>query len=69
MSHDFISEDILIYMLKAKCKGSGLRKFCKLTDLDPGNVSNVINGKRCMQNKIAAALGYEPIFMYQRISK
>lgn len=60
-----ISEDELIALLKAKCDAVGLREYCRQTGLDPGNVSNVLRGKRCMQMRMGQVLGYEPVFMWK----
>ena len=61
-----ITEEELRAMLKAKCDEMGLREFCRQTQLDPGNVSNMINGNRCLSMRAGSVLGYDPVFMWKR---
>lgn len=69
MGETVISEAIVIYHLEQLCKEQGLRRFCKKHELDPGNVSNIINGNKAMIESVARALGYEPIAMYEKVRK
>lgn len=70
MIQDFrFSEDVIRLHLKEKCEEVGLREFCRKNDLDAGNVSKVINGKKPMQEKIAKSIGFRKITIYEQINK
>ncbi len=66
MNDNGISTNILIFILKGKCEDIGLRKFCRKNNLDEGNVSNIINGKKNMLPSVAQALGYEKSIIWVR---
>ena len=57
----------ILSVLKNTTKKHGLRKWCREHDLDPGNVSNIINLKKPMQRKVANALGFIPVTYYRRM--
>jgi len=59
MTDNGISTNILIFILKGRCKEIGLRRFSRKNNLDEGNVSNIINGKKKMIPSVAQSLGYE----------
>ena len=62
-----VNEETLVHILRNKVIKEGLRPWCKQVGLDPGNVSNVMNKNRPMQDSIAKALGFEPMKFYVRI--
>jgi hypothetical protein len=63
---DVFSEGIVRFHLQQTCEKDGLRSFCRKHDLDPGNVSNIINGNKDMIDSVAIALGYRPVRMYRK---
>lgn len=65
---DLYLENTVLYELKKTCEKEGLRVFCRKYDLDPGNVSNIINGKRVVTMTIGRIFGYEPVFMWRKVS-
>lgn len=60
-----LSESMVKFLLIEKIEEKGLRAFCREHNLDAGNVSNVVNGKRKVQKAMAEAIGLEEITMYQ----
>lgn len=60
-------DDDMIRFLQQKIQYYGLREFCRIHGLDAGNVSNVANGVRRMQDSIARALGYEQVRRWKHI--
>jgi len=61
-----ITDDDLIEKLRAATKRDGLTNWAKAHGVDQGNVSNILAGKRPMQNGIAEALGYAPLRLWER---
>ena len=62
-----ITEDLVVMFLRGIVHEKGLREFCRQKKIDPGDVSNILSGKRQMQKKIAEALGYRTMRMYEAI--
>ena len=67
MSEDILfSSGIVAFHLEMECKDNGLRKFCRKHDLDPGNVSKIINGERPMSQAVAECLGYKHVVRWRK---
>lgn len=68
MGPSIFTENIVLFHLKQKCKEMGLRHFCRTQNLDPAHVSHIINGGKPMVPRVAKAIGYKPVTMYNRIT-
>lgn len=60
-----LSPSRLVFLLTHRVRREGLRAFSRAHDLDPGNVSAVLNLRKPMQRKIARALGYDEVKAYR----
>lgn len=61
---NYSADIVVLTKLRLLCAEKGLRAFCRLHNLDPGNVSNILKGKKNLTRKVAAAAGYRMVVMY-----
>lgn len=58
-------EEAVRELLAHEVKENGLCTWCKRHHLDPGNVSNILSGRKRMHHQVAIALGFKPVTYYE----
>ena len=60
----------LLYILRAECKAAGTQKaWAQAHDISPQYVADVLNGRREPSERIARALGWQRVVLFERIKK